>query len=213
MRVLTAMVCVLVLSSPAVGSYIITPLSGGSSTATVFLGDTISLDVALTSDASDEHTSAIYRVVFSAAGLSYDSYLWAAPYTDGTDDDDSKPPATHLPALLHAVTLSGQGYPDGVIDVELSNVTDGSEFPPSKFGTGVVTTLMLRVPPDYPAPSTIMITVEHDTLADGFVVVPTTDGTPFELTILPEPTTLALLGTAVLSALMMRRRTAEGVHT
>lgn len=206
MRLAAVAVCVLGLAVPAGASYILTPLSGGAGAATVNPGDAIDLDILLTTSAADEHTSAILRLVFSEPGLLYEGYTWAAPYANGTIDDDSKPLAGGLPLVLGADTLSGAGYPAGMVDVELSNVTDGGAGPPPPFGVGVLVTVTLRVPAGYqPAPGTITIGVAPDTLASGFGVIDAAAGPGFELTVTPEPATLALLLAGGL-ALAIRRR-------
>ena len=209
MRLVAVAVSVLALAAPAGGGYIITPVSGGLGSATVNPGDAIDLDIHLTSDAADEHTSAIFSLVFSKPGLVYEGYAWTAPYSNGTDDDDSKPLAGILPQTLDSDTLTGLGYPADTVDVELSNATNGGTVPPAGFGTGTVATVTLRVPADYsPVPDTITIGVDPDTLADGFNTVDTTPGPAFELTILPEPASIALLAVGGLAmALRCRSRT------
>ena len=66
----------------AEGAYIVTPLSEGIGSRTVDLGESFDLDVVLTSDAADEHLSAVFRVAFSSPGLSYESYQWLSPYAN-----------------------------------------------------------------------------------------------------------------------------------
>jgi hypothetical protein len=120
------------LPSAARADYILTPVHDGNSSAIVEPGDSVTLTIDLDSNAGDEHVLSLFRVVFSSPGLIYESYAWAQPpYANGTPDDDSRPVIGELPVLLTAETLSGLGYADGVVDIELSNVTeDGGAGPP-----------------------------------------------------------------------------------
>ena len=186
--VLALAMCLLPL--PVYATYIITPLSSGASSLDLLPGDSFDLDVVLTSGASDEHLSAIFRVIFSSPGLSYESYDWQVPYANGTQDDDSDPLIGDLPVLLDADTLTGPGYPTGVVDVELSNVVPDPSIP---FRTGTLVTLTLEVPLDYPVPETVTIGIEPDQLYHGLEEIPTTAGPDFTLHVVPEPAGLCLL--------------------
>lgn len=186
--------------------YTVTLLSGGLGAATVQPGDLLTLDVVVSGDPADVHDAAILRLEFTDGGLAYLGYLWAAPYANGTPDDDSKPLLGALPAVLDAATLSGTGYPAGVVDVELSNVTDGAGGPPPAFASGTLATVTLRVPDDWSGPGLVGIGVRPDTFSRGFAVVPASAGPDFMLTIVPEPATLALMAAGALALLARRRR-------
>lgn len=200
-RMWVSAVCALTVLSycgNATADYVLTPRSGGSGSAIVGRGRTLNLNLGLTSDSSDTHTSAIFRVVFSSPGLTYQSYLWQAPYSNTSGDDDSTPRAEQLPVTLTADTLSGPSFPPGVVDVELSNVVESGTF-----GQGSLVTLTLGVPAGYTGPDSITISAAPDTFANGFDEIVTTAGPPFTLTIVPEPSA-AVLGCAALLALSGR---------
>jgi len=153
--------------------------SGGASSVTVSPGQTVILDVVVTSTAAESHNSAIFRLIASAPGLVYQSYTWQAPYLNGTLDDDSKPLIRDLPSVLSATTLQGLGYPADTADVELSNVTgDGSGFT-----NGTLVQLVLRVPADYQGPGSITITAVPSAIASGFALIPTTVAGSFNITV------------------------------
>lgn len=190
------------------GAYIVTPLHGGQSSFTVEPNQAFDLDIVLTSDAADQHNSAIFRVNFRhdtdpAPGLRYDSYIWSAPYETGTFWDDSKPIRSALPAVLDANTLSGPGYTPGVVDVELSNVIPTGY---GLFGQGVLTTLTLTVPATFAPDQTLWINVQPDTFANGFDEIPTTAGPVFALHIVPEPGSCLLVGLALVAVGLRRTR-------
>ena len=201
-RTTLALLGMLALCGSARGAYMITPqLADGSGTIGVSPGDAFDLFIHLGSDASDQHNSAIFRVVFEhwstgqpVAGLSYEDYDWQTPYenrSEGSFDDDSRPLDTDLPLLLDADTLSGPGYPTGSVDVELSNLLGGGHF-----GTGDLVKLKLGVPLQFATPYRIRIRVVPDTIADGFTIIPVAAGTDFLL--VPEPTGLLVLALGVL---------------
>ena len=161
------------------GDYVMSLSSGGTNAVTVARGGAVNLDVVLTSTAADGHNSAIFRLIATAPGLSYESYSWQAPYLNGTLDDDSKPLMKDLPTVLTASTLQGLGYPADIVDVELSNVTgDGSDFT-----NGTLVSLVLRVPADYQGPESITITGAPSAIANGFTLVPTTMAGSFTITV------------------------------
>ncbi len=174
---IAVLLCCFIFHSSAHADYTLSPLSGGSASKTVQKGDSFSLDLVLTSDGSDEHNSAIFRVVFSSGGLSYESYAWTAPYATGTTDDDSKPLIADLPTVLTADTLSGPGYPAGTVDIELSNVLASATF-----GTGTLATMTITVPASYSGSNSVTISVAPDTFADGFTEINTIAGPSFKLT-------------------------------
>lgn len=186
----------------ASGAYMVGATSNGMASRTVQPGNSFQLDLVLTSDASDEINSAISRLVFSEGGLLYTGYSWTAPFENGSVTDDSVPKMPDdLPALLDEDTLSGVGYADGVVDVELSNVILTAD----RFGEGILVSLMLTVPSDYMGEETIVISPVPDTFANGFDVVQALPGGSFTL-IIPAPAGVALGGLAGIGLLNRRRR-------
>lgn len=186
----------------AEGAYIVSPMVAGQSGAIVAPGATFELDVVLASPTGAVHNSAIFALEFSTPGLEYLGYTWAAPYAAGTVFDDSLPRLDDLPTTLSPGTLTGPGYPDGVVDVELSNVAESGGF-----GVGVLATLTLRVPDAFPA-QTVLITVRPDTFAMGFDEVPAAAGPAFELVVVPSPG--AWLAAVFGAAAAVRRRSGGG---
>lgn len=175
--------------APPPPAYSVSLSSGGADAATVVLGQTVTLDVALAATSGATHNSAILRLVSSAPGLVYESYNWHAPYRNGTLDDDSKPLLRDLPATLSAATLQGPGYPADAVDVELSNVTgdDGS------FGAGNLVSVALRVPADYRGPSVIEISAVPTAIANGFELIPATAVGKFTITTRDTPPTVSIV--------------------
>jgi hypothetical protein len=195
-----ALALVLLDASAARAAYVLTPFSGGFNTITVAPGGSFSLDLVLTSEAADEHNSAIFRVVFSEPGLIYSGFTWQSPYTLAYDDSK---PNTGFDILLDAATLSGPAYPDGVVDIELSNVVE-----PGTFTTGTLVRLDLAVPADYSGAPTVYISAAPDTIANGFDIIDTAAGGDFTLNV-PEPaawTIVSLVGAVAL----LRRRAGRG---
>ncbi len=115
-------VCLLV-AQIASADYRIFAMTDGPAAVFVEPGDTIELQVHLQSDANDVNNSAVLRLEFSAQGLIYQSRSWHGVYAV-SGFDDSTPAA--LPAILTANSLSGPGYPAGVVDLELSNAVIGA---------------------------------------------------------------------------------------
>jgi hypothetical protein len=110
----------------ASAEYTISASSGGLSSVNAAPGQTVNVDVVLTSNAADVHNSAIFRVVFSEPGIEYLGYSWSSPYS--MLFDGSTPDLASLPGVITASTLSGLAYPSGIADVEMSNVTDSGVF-------------------------------------------------------------------------------------
>lgn len=192
-----AWVGVAALGGPAQGAYLISLSSGGMSSAIVGPGESCTVEVLLASDAMNTHNSAIYRVEFSSGGLEYMDYAWSAPYLNSTIDDDSKPLRSQLPAILNVDTLSGVGYPAGVVDVELSNVLPAG----GAFGSGLLTTLTIKVPSSYSGPDAVLLSLVPDQVALNGIEIPTQAGTAFTIVIPGCGTACSLL-----CGLMLTRR-------
>lgn len=159
--VVVSAIAALAAGAEAEAAYMMSIASNGSSSAVVLPGDSVLLQVELSSDGGDVHNSAIFRMIFSAPGLKFLGYEWASPYLNGTLDDDSKPLANMLPLLLDDGTLSGVGYPNGVVDIEFSNVLPVGP----NFGSSVLVTLELEVPDNYSGDEVIQISLAPDQIA------------------------------------------------
>ena len=183
------LLCVLGLCTAAGADYIIAPLSNQAGSLSLLPGESFDLDIVLSSDAGDGHISSIFRVEFSQAGLVCQRQSWQAPYSTGSVDDLSIPGAggPALPYALDADVLSGLAYPVGVVDMELTNVTDTGSF-----GAGTLVTLGLLVPEGF-GEGVVTIGVVPDTFDTGLAEIPTTSGPNFTLTVVPEPATAGLL--------------------
>ena len=175
-----AILCMLAVTVSAYGDYVLTPLSGGSSTAAVAGGGSFTLDLVLTSDASDENMVAIFEVDPDQSGLTYNSYTWGSPYTTGGTDDSSN---------------------IGVDPLYFENYLDAGTF-----GVGTIVSVSITVPTSYWNTHT-QVVFSADLSNGGFMdeggeMIDTTAGCDFTLT--PEPATLVLLGLG--SGLMLLRR-------
>lgn len=165
-----AVVCLLLgLAAPVRAAYTIALFSNGEDSVAIQRGDSFDLEIWLSSNTSQENNSVIVRVAFSAAGLIYEGLEWEVPYT--ADHDDSTPAIAGLPMseALTESTVSGPGYPAGVVDLEISNVILADTF-----HSGKLATLSLSVPSDYTGPDVVCIGVVPDTIADGFDIMDTT---------------------------------------
>lgn len=203
------------VASSASGEYILSVQSEtGESFLTVDPGDSFNLNLWLESDeseGSDESITAIFDVVFSLPGLTYESYGWSGLYVTGGPDDVSKPSGSF------PYTISDTTYEDpldvGAIDIHLENFLPS----PYTFSEGLLAQLTLAAPAAYWSGGGI-VTIQTDPLATGFLratlpvhYIPTGPGDPFELTVTPEPTTtvLALLGLGFGGLFARRRRKAR----
>lgn len=186
-RISIASVMVALAALPAHAAYMITPMSAGSNARSVNWGEAFTLDLVITSNASDSHTSAIVQTRFTRSGLVLESYSWGAPYQTGGVFDDSIPAMSQLPMPLTAGILSGPGYPLNLVDIEFSNVLIGSSF-----GQGTLVSMQLRVPANYGFIGSVFISLNPDQFFSGFSEVPTAAGQVFTLNIVPAPATAVL---------------------
>ncbi|MDI9402561.1 MAG: hypothetical protein QM516_01700 [Limnohabitans sp.] len=194
------------IATPASGVYTLSAMSAGASSVSLAPGDSFVLAVSLAGDIDDVHTSAIFRTVFSASGLTLLGYSWSAPYITGGVFDDSTPSAASLPLFLTAETLQGTGYPSDTIDIEFSNVTGNATSPPPIFSTGTLLTMMLRLDGNFEnLPNEITIDLVPDTFANGFEPVEVMTGEAFEIVVVPAPASV-LLALAAAVAMPRRRR-------
>jgi len=182
-------------------SYLLLPLSGGLDHLTVAAGESFDLDFVLSSEDGASHVSAIFQAYFDRPGLEYLSYSWASPFPTGVSYDSSFPVLSTLPATIDVDTLAGLRYEPNYADVELANATGGPDFT-----VGTLVTLTLHVPEDYPYHGAMIIASMPDSFVDGGgEEVPTLGGT-FELTITPEPATLAMLLAGTVYLVHRRKR-------
>jgi len=188
------------LMTDARGAIQLSLVSAGEASAIVAPGTSVQLDLSVTGAVGDGFDSAITRLEFSAPGLRYLSYAWQAPFANSSGFDGSVPANSSLPLTLSAATLEGTGYPVGVIDIELSNLTGSGVF-----GSGVLVSLTFQVPLDWAGPGTIQITPVADTFANGFSTKTVSGATPFLLTI-PSPAALPCLAATLLVARRRHRR-------
>ncbi len=181
-------VAIAMLTACARAGYIVSLESQGLDALAVAPGDTFNLDVRLTADATETHTSAIVRLAFSTPGLEYSAYEWASPYLNGTIEDDSLPHSNDLPLSLDEATLAGPAYPVGAVDLELSNVLPAGE----SFGEGIIARLTLHVPLGFDLSTPVEIAVLPDEIASGGDLIPTRSAAPFLLVPAPAPAALLL---------------------
>ncbi|MBL8745784.1 MAG: hypothetical protein JNK58_05430 [Phycisphaerae bacterium] len=191
------------LAAPASASYIMTPLSAGLHQRDVAWGQSFALDIVITSDVSDTHTSAVFQVRFTQPGLVLTNYQWDAPYQTGSIFDDSKPAFADLPMPITPSTLQGGAYPPGLNDLELSNVLIGANY-----GQGTIVRLNFTVPSNYGYTGPIFISLNPDQIASGFNEVPTTAGQVFRLNVaeIPAPGASFLFFSIAAASFARRRR-------
>jgi len=202
-RAALAVLLVPAVCVPAYGDYLLTPLCDDAHCLTLAPGGGFDLDMVLTTADANVHDTAIFFVEFSQGGLVYQSYQWYGDYTAGGPDDESDPNLADLsagPITLDENTLPGTG----AVDVKLENLTEQGTL----FGAGKLATLSLYVPPDMPEQE-ITIEVVIDQFFDGEQLIATDPGEAFTLTVIPEPTGLALVLPCALLLRRRRRRTAR----
>ena len=189
-----ALLCTLFITVSAYGEYGFGAKHGGASSATVGLGESIILELVLSSDNQDFNTSAVFEVTLSEPGLQFDSYAWAPPYVTGGGDDWSDPGPPQNAGIISSGDLLGQ-------TIYFENFVD-----PGQFDSGVLLTLGLTVPNGFPL-GDVVISATDSWFDNGLT------GTAgiiedFTLTVVPEPATLLLLGATSLILLRRRQRKA-----
>ncbi len=167
-------------TATAYGDYTLTPEAGGDAWAIVGRGGTFTLDLVLTSDASDAHYASLFTVEFSIPGLIYNGHTWGSPYLTGGEDDWSEPANGDLPVALDADTfVNTPGFDPGTVDVWLENMVPvGPDIGPLDvpFTTGTLVSLSLTVPTDFPT-AIMIITAIPDTFDDGWGSINATGAT------------------------------------
>lgn len=180
----------------APAAYVLTPTVAGGSSVSVQPGGSLVVDLSLSSDAADAHTSAVFDVVFSAPGLTYSGYTWQGTYAGG-GFDNSQPANAALPALIQTNTY---GNATSAIDLHFENFT----FTP--FASGAILSLNLQVPAGF-APGPITITAVPDTFSGDNGDVSATAGQSLLLSVaVPEPAIMGLLALTTSLALLRRPR-------
>jgi hypothetical protein len=204
--VVAALALVATAADQTRAAYMITPLSGGTSQRTLAWGQTLTLDIVLTSNTApaDTHTSALFQVRFTRAGLSLTSMTWAQPYQTGGLNDFSLPAAAELPVAIVPATLEGGLYPQNLSDIEMGNALIGASF-----STGTLVSLTIAIPSNYGYEGPIFISLNPDEFASGFNPVSTTAGQVFRLdVVVPAPSAVIAAASFAAVASLRRRRTA-----
>lgn len=189
------------LGAPASAAYTLTPLSGGSNQRDVVWGGSFGLDIVITSDASDVHTSAIFQLRFTQPGLVLSDYVWDAPYGTGDIFDDSKPHHAALPAAITPSTLEGGLHPPGLTDLEMSNALIGPTY-----GVGTIVHLEFSIPSNFGYTGPIFISINPDQIANGFNQIDSAGGQVFRLDVAEIPSPMTLAPAVCLIAAWGRRR-------
>lgn len=191
-RLSIALICSVAIISTAQADYTLTPKVGGASVIGQDPGGSFTLDFILAADdpndPNDWSTSAIFEVAFSKDGLQYNSYSWWSPYSTGGIDDWSDP-SVRTGLLNTNDLLSGNIY--------FENYVDSGEF-----RTGLILSLTLTIPSDFPLGDVFISAVPDTFEGDLAVPIPTRQGRDFLLQV-PEPATISLL---ILGGLAMIRR-------
>ncbi len=186
----TVALLVLASVSAAQADFTFTATSGSLSTISVLPGDIFPVEIAITSDASQQFDSFILDTVFSSSGLELTGVAWGGVFYGGSFNS-----ATPTPSATNLANVNLQGF---------------STIPSAG---GVVATLSVKVPAAYPYPTSLTITPQIDTLTLGITdyisgglpaSIYTTE--PLSVNIVPEPATWILVLSAVLGGMVAWRR-------
>ncbi len=180
----------LVISSAARADFTFSATSGSLSTISVLPGDTFPVEIAITSDASQQFDSFVLDAILSSSGLELTGVAWGGVFGSSPFNV-----ATPTPSATNLSNLNLQG------------------FAISPSAGGVVATLSVKVPAAHPYPTSLTITPQIDTLTLGITdyisgglpaSIYATE--PLSVNIVPEPATWILVLTAVLGGLVAWRR-------
>lgn len=161
--------------TPARASYVLSIHDAGTmnSSLDVEPGDTVNLDVVLTSDAGDTHQRAIFEISFSRDGLTYQDYAWSPvgdEFATGTADDVSVPNIGDLP-----VPIAGS--------ILFDNLTIELDGAPQNFGEGVLVTIQLLIPAGFEQGAVELNPTSAAFTASPFTDVATGSGGSFTLNV------------------------------
>ena len=192
MKILTyaAITAIASLASNATAGmgYSLTPTSDGLNQRTLNWGETFTIDMTITGDASlPQFNSAIFQVRFTQPGLIFNDYVWDEPFNTGDLFDDSKPGRGALPMPIEGDTFEDPQSP-GLNDIEFSNVSISGDY-----DSGDIVSLTLTVPQNYGHTGSLFVSVAPDTFADGFNQLTVEGGQVLELTIIPAPSSSVIL--------------------
>ena len=143
-------------------------LKGGNGVQhVVYAGTRVRVMVSLAATSNEFHNACLFRMECSRPGLVLESYTWFAPYDNLSVADDSIPSLQYLPHTLGENSLLGLGYPDNVVDFQLSNVTPGTLF----FRSGDLVEVSFRVPETFPL-GQLVLTPVIEGISSRFDLVP-----------------------------------------
>jgi len=180
----------LVIAPAARADFTFSATSGSLSTISVLPGDTFPVEIAITSDASQQFDSFVLDAIFSSSGLELTGLAWGGVFSGSPFNV-----ATPTPSAANLSNLNLQG------------------FSTSPSSGGVVAALSVKVPAAYPYPTSLTITPQIDTLSLGitdYIVggLPTAiySTEPLSVNIVPEPATWVLALLAAMGGLVAWRR-------
>lgn len=186
-----------VTGAPSSEAALLRPLIGGQSTVVVSPGDTLRVDLVMSTVTEERFDAALFRVSLSSSGLVLTDYSWTAPFSPMFDL--SQPNLAELPLNISEDYLSGPNYPSGVADVEFGNLTDAGVF-----GQGTLLTLSLLVPSNWSGPDDVTLRAEPDLFTRGFDEIAVFSFDTLDIHILPSPG--PLVGLALAWSTVCRRR-------
>lgn len=181
----------------------------------VLPGQQFDVAAILSGDVFASHDSAIFDVgVQGPRSLIYNTYLWdPVAFATGGDDDFSIPevdPGTGLfPSGLKPLIDNNLYVPVGPNPPVRADVHfEALARPGETFTVGTLVTLTLKMPADAQVGEKFIIEPFPGAFVLGFDTIPTEKGASLGVVVVPEPTTLILMGLGGLAA--ARRRLLSG---